>query len=704
MAQEYRIKRQLERERDEKLAAEAEERAQWTLKTALWRKLLAAGLSLTTFVVYVLTLCPEVPGGDSGELIGAAYSLGVAHPPGYPLYLMLSKIFTWIPLENIAWRVNLFSAFCNSIATAFIFLAAAQMTRNLRAAFLAGGLFAFSPLIWRYSVVAEVFGLNNLFAAALIFLTVKFYYGKELRTFYQALFVFSLGLSNHHTLLFVGVPLLGWMAWEKREFLTTKSGLLKIVLFGTLGFLPYLYLPLRSNTDALVSWGNSATFGGFLTHFLRSEYGTFKLGSAEHKQFFLVSIWYYLKQIPTETLYVGGLLALFGIYSKLKDTLQGKLVSVLFGSFLFYTLIFHLLANLDISVPHYRDVHSRFWQQSNLFLFLFIAIGFAQFESALKTKFDRPWTHYLTSTLAVLAVTLQISLHYSSENQSKTFAFRKFGEAVLNSLPQDSLLIGKGDYNTNVILYLQATNQIRTDVAYVDSELFRAQWARARTQKRYPTVAFPDVAVHEKQKLLDEYPWAKLIEMNLTKRPVFLAFHKSFGNSDVEKAYKLVPYGLVYRVVPNTEKLDLTTVINEHRRAISLFDATVFAQKFREGDWQEALWNIYWKSNQRVIEFVMTQVARGPASTNTQLELPKILRFLANYMEASLKHYANAPVQFFKTQGIIYFELLKTDPTVKEKLLNAWNIYITRASTNDSDLARIRNDVARLSQEKAGGK
>lgn len=67
---------------------------------------------LISFTVYLMTLAPTVYVGDSGELIAASYTLGIPHPPGYPLFTILGKIFiTFIPIGSIAYRVNLLSAF-----------------------------------------------------------------------------------------------------------------------------------------------------------------------------------------------------------------------------------------------------------------------------------------------------------------------------------------------------------------------------------------------------------------------------------------------------------------------------------------------------------------------------------------------------------------------------------------------------------------
>ncbi len=78
---------------------------------------------LLSFAVYLITLCPTVYVGDSGEFTTAAYTLGITHPPGYPLYVLFGKIFTLIiPFGNIAYRVNLMSAFFGALSCGIVYL------------------------------------------------------------------------------------------------------------------------------------------------------------------------------------------------------------------------------------------------------------------------------------------------------------------------------------------------------------------------------------------------------------------------------------------------------------------------------------------------------------------------------------------------------------------------------------------------------
>src|SRR2546427_1980586 len=200
--------------------------------------------ALGVFLVYLSTLAPSIVGGDTGELITVAYKSGVAHPPGYPLFTMLAKLFTFIPFGTIAWRVNLLSAVCDTGAAVIILLAVRRWTRNEWAGPLAAGLFAFSPLVWRYAVVAEVFALNNLLIALMIYSAVRYSDGHERKFAYLSAFFFGLGMSNHHTSLFFGFPMMVWTLIEGRASLWKYRELLIIAACFLIGLLPYLYLPL----------------------------------------------------------------------------------------------------------------------------------------------------------------------------------------------------------------------------------------------------------------------------------------------------------------------------------------------------------------------------------------------------------------------------------------------------------------------------
>eukprot|EP00741_Cyanophora_paradoxa_P014020 tig00020725_g13533.t1 len=118
-------------------------------------RLLCGLVFCVSLAVYVRCLYPSVPGGDSGELILSACRLGIAHPPGYPTFVMLGRLFIELfrPFGSVAWRMNLMSAvrLLGASSSAGLLAAAATWTQNHPAALLGALMWAFSSLAWLYS-------------------------------------------------------------------------------------------------------------------------------------------------------------------------------------------------------------------------------------------------------------------------------------------------------------------------------------------------------------------------------------------------------------------------------------------------------------------------------------------------------------------------------------------------------------------------
>ncbi len=191
----------------------------------------AAAVGLIAFLIYALTVEHTVPTGDSGELIATAYVLGVAHPPGYPLWTMLAHIASLAPGGSVALRVNLMSGLLDAIAVGIVFLTIHRLATYAGAAWrwlpyaaAATGslLLAFSSLFWAYSVVAEVFALNNLFAALLLLLAFEWArHPERMRLLWVFTFVLGLSLTNQQTIVLL-VPAFAVLAW--RGWMTATGG------------------------------------------------------------------------------------------------------------------------------------------------------------------------------------------------------------------------------------------------------------------------------------------------------------------------------------------------------------------------------------------------------------------------------------------------------------------------------------------------
>ena len=198
-----------------------------------WKDWSAFGLAAAvSFVVYVCSLGPSVGLEDSGELVTAAVGLGVPHPPGYPLWTLLSwcfcKLFGWVTWQgwpNPAWAVALGSAAMGALAVGVTALLIMRSGRDLLtgAAERAGGwwvdvsawvggvaaalAFAFSPVMWSQAVIAEVYALGALFLALTMLLTYKWIKCPRTSTLVWLGLVFGLGLTNYQVLLLAALPI-----------------------------------------------------------------------------------------------------------------------------------------------------------------------------------------------------------------------------------------------------------------------------------------------------------------------------------------------------------------------------------------------------------------------------------------------------------------------------------------------------------------
>lgn len=122
-----------------------------------WDTLLAAVVGLLSLALYVHTLVPGLLPGDSGEFQTMAILLGHTHPTGYPVYLALAKLLTLLPIGEIAWRVNLFSAVTAALTVAGVYAAGRLLTGHRAVAAASALALAVSPTFWSQAILAEVY-------------------------------------------------------------------------------------------------------------------------------------------------------------------------------------------------------------------------------------------------------------------------------------------------------------------------------------------------------------------------------------------------------------------------------------------------------------------------------------------------------------------------------------------------------------------
>jgi hypothetical protein len=292
------------------------------------RRIYAAIVFSSALSLYGWTLAPTVTLVDSGELIVAARSLGVAHPPGFPLYVLLANAATRLPISNVAMRVNLASALIGAFAAAVLTLLVAEIlltprlqprgrraTRErdkrkaklspsrsaegesvivstwvmLMPALVSGLLLAFSRTLWSYSTITEVYSLNTLLVG-LVFLLLLRWRRRAVDPgskrsdvqLYVAALIFGLALGVHHVT--VGLTLLALAAvvyaTEGLKFFQSRR-LLYAAFSAIAGLCVYAYLPIAASGSPLMNWGDPRTLERFWWHVTGRQYQIFFSPSLE---------------------------------------------------------------------------------------------------------------------------------------------------------------------------------------------------------------------------------------------------------------------------------------------------------------------------------------------------------------------------------------------------------------------------------------
>lgn len=550
-----------------------------------------AGLFI--FFVYVYTLAPSIIGGDTGELVAVVCATGVAHPPGYPLFSMLAKLFSFIPLSSIAWRVNLLSAVSDSLAAVVILITVRRWTRNQCAGLVAAGLFAFSPVIWANAVVAEVFALNNLLLTIMLYLGLRFSEDRSAKFAYLTSLVFGIGMSNHHTCLFYGIPIMLWILITGRGQLWTIRRLAAIAGCFILGLLPYAYLPLADLRITAISWGNTSSVRGFLTHLMRSEYGTLNLAANKPDSggYFLRGISEYFRALPYHTLYVGLILALAGLSHAIRREGAKGFTFITLIAFASYVIVFHLLANVPIDQPLYLKIQSRFWQQANLLVCVWAGLGFGAAAVYLR---GLKWRRWVEVSIAIVILLLQAAVHFRKADHSSNLVFPTYVRELLRPLPPNAVVWSREDLITFPVYYIQQCEGYRTDVRVLNRELLRLPWMKRLVNANYSEVVIPGRSYGQG---VHAYDMKRLLDANEGRFAMFATRLEWDRPPDWswDKDYELWPFGMVSWILPKRVQVDTHSYVTESEKALPQLDFAALAE-YPEGSWENEILKYYWEA------------------------------------------------------------------------------------------------------------
>ncbi len=218
-------------------------RATWSrLSAAEWRSTVIAFVA--PFGLYLSTMAPTIYNLDSAELTTAASTGGLVRATGYPLYLLIGRFWSQLPIGDVGFRMNLFSAFCGALTVAL----AERILRRLGvggwARLGALGLLSVCQFFWAMSLIAEVYALHTALLAGIILALLRWAERPTPGRLALATFLTGLGFSNHVATV-LAAPGCVWYvlhvapgkALRPRSLLLATAGL-------AAGLAVYLYLPL----------------------------------------------------------------------------------------------------------------------------------------------------------------------------------------------------------------------------------------------------------------------------------------------------------------------------------------------------------------------------------------------------------------------------------------------------------------------------
>ena len=217
-------------------------------------RILAVITFLVSFIVYFDTMAPSVSYWDCGEFIAVSYTLGVPHPPGSPLFLLLGRIASMLPIsQDIAFRVNILSPLVSAFAVLFLYLIIVQLVNHWRGrvesttdalivfggGFIGSLTFAFTDSHWFNAVEAEVYAFSTFFTAIVVWLILVWSEKADLKgnERYILIIAYMIGLATGlHLLNLLTIPFVALIIYfRKYDFEWSSFGIL-VALTGVVFF------------------------------------------------------------------------------------------------------------------------------------------------------------------------------------------------------------------------------------------------------------------------------------------------------------------------------------------------------------------------------------------------------------------------------------------------------------------------------------
>ena len=521
------------------------------------KKITAAALFTVCFLVYAATLNPAFHANDSPETIACSATLGIQHPPGYPIFSLAGKIFSLIPEGSRAFRVNLSAAFFGALAVMFLFLSLfsvyGKKEKGLAGAAVslsAAAAFAFTFTFWSESLSAKggIYTMNAFFFSLAVFTAFEFERTKQIKYLYLFSLISGLSFSNHWESMAVTMPaflLYFVMIFRKHNLIKmiTPKSLSFALFFALAGVFVYVYLPIRSQT-AYLNWGDPNNFSELLYVIFRGQYADLEKARS------LSVVAMQLKKIGAlllvEFTIAGLVLTALGVKGFLDTGKKERLVLVS-GAAVTFLLVLAFYLNLKEEMLWIIDV---FMIPVYFCMAFLIAGAFAFLFGVLKAV---PAVVY---ALCAVFPAVIFGLNYKKAGQQDYFYAYDFGMNIIKSVDTPAVAMLEGDFYVMPMMYFKYVDP-KADFCPVTTLFLYKEWGLKNIERECPGIAR---AVDRKLNYSGKI--ASLVNSSLKDKHVFVSiFKRSYEEFFAAGNSLLVPSGLMLKTSFNRPG-EVTNAVN----------------------------------------------------------------------------------------------------------------------------------------------
>ncbi len=435
-------------------------RVSWRINS-IWRSVVAFCLP---FILYILTLAPTIYNLDSAELTTATVTGGLMRATGYPLYLLLGRLWAFLPVGDFGYRMNLFSAFNGALTVLMVERILFRLKVGHWATLCTIGLLSAAPFFWSLSLVAEVYTLHTALMAMIVLLLMNW----EKHPSPEGLggITFILGLSmGHHLATALLIPGAIWYVFvtHPRRALTPR-GVFLALTGGLAGLSIYLFLSFRflgapefnyaGTYDATGQFHpiNLATPAG-LWWLITGKSFAAQMFAYQGKELWKEIVWY-VGHLARAFFVIGlgpGLLGMV-VLARRNWKLAGMFI-LMFGLSTFFYVDYRVLDKETMFLPTYVV-----WA-------VWLGLGTQWLLDWVKAEIGGKnlWAGHLVQGFMGLSVISAILLTGPTVDLSDDWSTRNRGEAILEVVGPDALVLGWWD-TVPVVQYLQLVEGQRPDV------------------------------------------------------------------------------------------------------------------------------------------------------------------------------------------------------------------------------------------------